>query len=663
MRSRCVTVWLGFVALALAQLWPLPLRLASATVAHADAVLNASVFGLVARQVVTAPWRPFDINMYYPFRGALAAGDPQITSAILLSPVTWTAGPLAAHNVFLILSFVIAAVGAYRLVRELGGTVAAGVLSGLVFAYSPFRLSHLDHSHVLAGCWLPFLVLSALRLLRQPTWHRSAATLAWFLILAWTSWYLTVIAGTTLLVLTVVAIATGRVPVARLALTGGVAGVIAAVALLPVLLPYLAIERQFDPPVTLSWQVQASIPPAPPSFRQQVAGEFATTGALWQNAAALETFIAASPATPVPWLRPLARFATPEAVFFPGIVALMCGIVGLTVWARRSLGLVWLSAAAALAAIAGVAMLAAASGGADAWPVRIVATTRVLVWLPLVLVAWAVLTVRRSGESTAGGTPERTDPALVPLVAVLSAGVVAWVLSLGPEPQAFSVSLGSGLYPADLPPFSLLRSPARFAIVSVLAGAVWAGFGLADILARIRQARARSWVALCVMAAAAGEASVLPVTLWPVHEIDRAVAATMRTLPPGPLVEFPIHDNTWALLQQWRWPGPLVNGSGVREPVAYNGLHGRNGLTPEMLEHLRTWFHVRYLLVDFSLYDAAQRTRVETNLRDSAAGLTMLAGVMMLALPIGIISKAFADEIHRREFVVTNTAAARWLLK
>ena len=46
-----------------------------------------------------------------------------------------------------------------------------------------------------------------------------------------------------------------------------------------------------------------------------LAGEFATTGALWQNAAALETFIAASPATPVPWLRPLARFATPEAVF------------------------------------------------------------------------------------------------------------------------------------------------------------------------------------------------------------------------------------------------------------------------------------------------------------------------------------------------------------
>ena len=41
------------------------------------------------------------------------------------------------------------------------------------------------------------------------------------------------------------------------------------------------------------------------------------------------------------------------------------------------------------------------------------------------------------------------------------------------------------------------------------------------------------------------------------------------------------------------------------------------------------------------------------------AGFTMLAGVMMLALPIGIVSKAFADEIHRREFVVTWGMLAR----
>ena len=41
------------------------------------------------------------------------------------------------------------------------------------------------------------------------------------------------------------------------------------------------------------------------------------------------------------------------------------------------------------------------------------------------------------------------------------------------------------------------------------------------------------------------------------------------------------------------------------------------------------------------------------------AGLTMVLGLMMLALPVGIIATAFADEIHRREFVVTWSMVAR----
>lgn len=41
------------------------------------------------------------------------------------------------------------------------------------------------------------------------------------------------------------------------------------------------------------------------------------------------------------------------------------------------------------------------------------------------------------------------------------------------------------------------------------------------------------------------------------------------------------------------------------------------------------------------------------------AGLTMVAGLMMLALPIGIVATAFSEEIHRREFVVTWGMIAR----
>lgn len=41
------------------------------------------------------------------------------------------------------------------------------------------------------------------------------------------------------------------------------------------------------------------------------------------------------------------------------------------------------------------------------------------------------------------------------------------------------------------------------------------------------------------------------------------------------------------------------------------------------------------------------------------AGLTMIAGLMMIALPIGIVATAFSEDIHRREFVVTWGMIAR----
>ncbi len=41
------------------------------------------------------------------------------------------------------------------------------------------------------------------------------------------------------------------------------------------------------------------------------------------------------------------------------------------------------------------------------------------------------------------------------------------------------------------------------------------------------------------------------------------------------------------------------------------------------------------------------------------ASLTIIAGLMMIALPVGIIATAFANEIHRRDFVVTWSMLAR----
>lgn len=51
-----------------------------------------------------------------------------------------------------------------------------------------------------------------------------------------------------------------------------------------------------------------------------------------------------------------------------------------------------------------------------------------------------------------------------------------------------------------------------------------------------------------------------------------------------------------------------------------------------------------------------------THLGKLVAGVTILFGLMMVALPVGIIATAFANEIHRRDFVVTWGMVARFPL-
>ncbi len=48
-----------------------------------------------------------------------------------------------------------------------------------------------------------------------------------------------------------------------------------------------------------------------------------------------------------------------------------------------------------------------------------------------------------------------------------------------------------------------------------------------------------------------------------------------------------------------------------------------------------------------------------TLLGKAIAGLTAIVGLVMLALPVGLIATAFAEDIHRREFVVTWSMVAR----
>src|SRR3990172_2175004 len=72
-----------FVALALALTYPLALHLADHVRDNADTYEHAWLLSYAAHALVSDPLRVFDANIYYPFHGALAYGDPTLGSVLI----------------------------------------------------------------------------------------------------------------------------------------------------------------------------------------------------------------------------------------------------------------------------------------------------------------------------------------------------------------------------------------------------------------------------------------------------------------------------------------------------------------------------------------------------------------------------------------------------
>jgi hypothetical protein len=103
------------------------------------------------------PLSIFDANIYYPQRHTLAYSENFIGSAFFAAPVLWLTGNMVlAMNLVSLLSCVLCGLGAFVLARKLGLSVAAAVLSGIIFGFSPPRFLRLDQLHLTTIEWVPF---------------------------------------------------------------------------------------------------------------------------------------------------------------------------------------------------------------------------------------------------------------------------------------------------------------------------------------------------------------------------------------------------------------------------------------------------------------------------------------------------------------------------
>lgn len=206
--------------------------------------------------LVTDPGQLLGGNIYYPHTNALVYNDNLLGLLPLSTPVFLLSGGNAAltYNALYLLSFVLCGLGTFLLARSLTGSTAGAVLAGIVVAFSPYRMVHLSHLNQLSGQWLPLVVLfweRARRAAEAPwsarLWPEFAAMGVFFVLQALCSIYYAVFLSTCLAIyLLLYLLAVGFARARRFILGVAATAVLTALALLPVLLPYLRLQGRVD---------------------------------------------------------------------------------------------------------------------------------------------------------------------------------------------------------------------------------------------------------------------------------------------------------------------------------------------------------------------------------------------------------------------------------
>ena len=99
----------------------------------------------------------FDANIFHPAPLALAYSEHLVPQALQILPVyLLTKNPILCYNLLFLSTFALSGLGMFLFARELTGSSAAAFVSGLLFAFAPYRVPQASHLQVLSSQWMPF---------------------------------------------------------------------------------------------------------------------------------------------------------------------------------------------------------------------------------------------------------------------------------------------------------------------------------------------------------------------------------------------------------------------------------------------------------------------------------------------------------------------------
>lgn len=284
----------------------------------ADPLFNLWVLKWGAHQIRMGLPDLWNANIFHPTRGTLALSDHLIGPALQIALFD---NAIAGYNVLFFTSFVLTGLAVCWVLRRSGASWIAAVLAGAMYAFSPFRLTHLNHIQLLLAQWAPLTLWFWDRLLAERRVRHAVLFLVFYLLNVTGGAYLAYMVHIPLLV-----ILANRMAIHRRELLGGWRVLVPVVlvaggALIAVFLPYVAIGKEL--------------------------GLARDADEIHEYGATLASWV--SPARNALWFGPISKaytqkklgpaaepFFRPENALFAGFVPALLAALGLwVVWKRR----------------------------------------------------------------------------------------------------------------------------------------------------------------------------------------------------------------------------------------------------------------------------------------------------------------------------------------
>lgn len=240
-------VVLAFCAFTAVLTWPYVNYLRDVVVDPGDPYLVSWIMWWDYHQTFTDPLNLFHANLFYPFRYTLAFSEHSYGIALLFFPL-FALGfrPLTVHAVAMFFGFALSGYGAFRLARTLTGVTSTAWVAGIIFAFVPFRFQLLSHLLYLFSPWIPLQFEALVLFVRaRSKWRAAWLGFAFFMSgltsISWFALGLVPFAVAAAILLTRYRIWRER----SFWLRGSVALGLAAIALLPFMLPYYFVSKLY----------------------------------------------------------------------------------------------------------------------------------------------------------------------------------------------------------------------------------------------------------------------------------------------------------------------------------------------------------------------------------------------------------------------------------